>query len=421
MAITRAQQIRQMLEDGGMLVQPSTNGKRPGYRGSDMASVAGENRAANTSQKDTSGADYGGGNQGRDAATSSGADDRSSALQTYNTKVATGRLSDEDYETVEDVPLNKREETEKENKDLFINKEANYPTYTPSYVKFLGDLNRNPNRKFFYERVLKNNAAGLNYTQLEDEYDKYMSNRLAGYTDAMGNTDPNYRKEGDQYFQIDAGKGGDNTISQNLLEDTTGDTEEEDEVNPRDYTGLAPRFMGSIFDFTGLAEGGRVAAQQGGIMSQQGGIMPRLNDLSGDVSSAEQMLQEINQRLESAESTLGGGGGDPSSGLIAIQPNNFNNFQPRQMPIGQPTLTPAPRYASFGDMMANRIQSDVPTSFTNLEGVRSNPDGTPYTPPDNNQILSLMTNQTPSPQANLPLGPLQPAIQPGIQSPLQVP
>jgi hypothetical protein len=32
MAITRAQQVRQMLEDGGMLVQPSMTGKRPGYR-----------------------------------------------------------------------------------------------------------------------------------------------------------------------------------------------------------------------------------------------------------------------------------------------------------------------------------------------------------------------------------------------------
>ena len=32
MAITRAQQVRQMLEDGGMLVKPSTDGRRPGYR-----------------------------------------------------------------------------------------------------------------------------------------------------------------------------------------------------------------------------------------------------------------------------------------------------------------------------------------------------------------------------------------------------
>ena len=31
MAITRAQQAKQMLQDGGMLVKPSTDGKRPGY------------------------------------------------------------------------------------------------------------------------------------------------------------------------------------------------------------------------------------------------------------------------------------------------------------------------------------------------------------------------------------------------------
>ena len=36
MAITRAQQYRQMLEDGGMLVQPSTTGRRPGYRMSNI-------------------------------------------------------------------------------------------------------------------------------------------------------------------------------------------------------------------------------------------------------------------------------------------------------------------------------------------------------------------------------------------------
>ena len=32
MAITRAQQFRQMLEEGGILVSPSKDGKRPGYR-----------------------------------------------------------------------------------------------------------------------------------------------------------------------------------------------------------------------------------------------------------------------------------------------------------------------------------------------------------------------------------------------------
>ena len=62
--------------------------------------------------------------------------------------------------------------------------------------------------------------------------------------------------------------------------------------------------------------------QQPRQMYQEGGIMPRLNQLGSGVSSAEQMLQGINQRLESAESTLGEGG-----------------FQPTQMPIGSPMET----------------------------------------------------------------------------------
>ena len=52
----------------------------------------------------------------------------------------------------------------------------------------------------------------------------------------------------------------------------------------------------------GMATGGRVSAQQGG-------IMPRLNQLGTRVSSAEEMLQDINQRLESANTTLGNGKG----------------------------------------------------------------------------------------------------------------
>ena len=41
MAITRAQQARQLLEDGGMLVQPSMDGKRPGYRSARAQEVQG--------------------------------------------------------------------------------------------------------------------------------------------------------------------------------------------------------------------------------------------------------------------------------------------------------------------------------------------------------------------------------------------
>jgi hypothetical protein len=65
--------------------------------------------------------------------------------------------------------------------------------------------------------------------------------------------------------------------------------------------------------------------QQPRQMYQDGSIMPRLNQLGSGVSSAEQMLQGINQRLDSAESTLGEGGAMQQPAL--------------QQPIGQPTQT----------------------------------------------------------------------------------
>ena len=52
-----------------------------------------------------------------------------------------------------------------------------------------------------------------------------------------------------------------------------------------------------------LAQGGRIGLQEGG------GIEQRLEQLGGDVTSAEQVLQAINKRLETAESSLGSGGG----------------------------------------------------------------------------------------------------------------
>ena len=63
MSITRLQQARQMYATG-QRVAKTLDGSRPGYRGSDMATVGTSSRAANTSAKNTSGADYGGGNQG---------------------------------------------------------------------------------------------------------------------------------------------------------------------------------------------------------------------------------------------------------------------------------------------------------------------------------------------------------------------
>jgi len=65
MAITRAQQVRQMLEDGGMLVQPSMTGKRPGYRGPGGYQGSDPDTGSGGASKGPSGGG-GGGNGGND-------------------------------------------------------------------------------------------------------------------------------------------------------------------------------------------------------------------------------------------------------------------------------------------------------------------------------------------------------------------
>ena len=89
------------------------------------------------------------------------------------------------------------------------------------------------------------------------------------------------------------------------------------------------------------ADGGRIGLQEGG------GIEQRLEQLGGDVTSAEQVLQAINKRLETAESSLGSGGGigslpalllimlpQPSLGVFANgklpTPIEFDNNRPER-------------------------------------------------------------------------------------------
>ena len=71
MAITRAQQVRQMLEDGGMLVKPSTDGKRPGYRSAKFQSARSKSMSAGKTSKSKSSSSSkgytGGGGGGADA------------------------------------------------------------------------------------------------------------------------------------------------------------------------------------------------------------------------------------------------------------------------------------------------------------------------------------------------------------------
>jgi len=121
------------------------------------------------------------------------------------------------------------------------------------------------------------------------------------------------------------------------------------------------------------ADGGRIGLQEGG------GIEQRLEQLGGDVTSAEHMLQGINQRLKTAESSLGSGGGlgglqQPQPGIIPVQqplgqpqpaglgifesrPIQLPNIQPGAdsfQPLGRPTTSGFETSFGFMDFDPNR-------------------------------------------------------------------
>jgi hypothetical protein len=95
-------------------------------------------------------------------------------------------------------------------------------------------------------------------------------------------------------------------------------------------------FTGEGLRLAFRADGGRIGLQEGG------GIEQRLEKLGGDVSSAEKMLQGINQRLQTAESSLGSGGvGQDVTGnnpMIQPQPAGLGIFASR--PIQLPGIQP---------------------------------------------------------------------------------
>jgi hypothetical protein len=87
------------------------------------------------------------------------------------------------------------------------------------------------------------------------------------------------------------------------------------------------------FGMTKKADGGRIGFQEGG------GIESRLEQLGGDVTSAEQLLQELNQRLELAGSSIPEGGGATApagSGIFAGRPVDTGG-QIQQLPGTQVT------------------------------------------------------------------------------------
>jgi hypothetical protein len=205
MSITRLQQARQMYAMG-QRVAKTLDGSRPGYRGSDYGDQArGTGAYSGGDSSPAAGGTQGGGTGSGNQNTGGGSnDDRSSALQTFNTQKATGQI---DRDSVFTGPLNKREQVQQ----AFRNFRPEAPKIPLGFgslvmnminpggkgaLQMFSDFNASKNRPFFMDEVVRaGKIDGLNYgtvadmteSELEAAYQNYLSNRLSGATDAYGN------------------------------------------------------------------------------------------------------------------------------------------------------------------------------------------------------------------------------------------
>ena len=298
MAITRAQQVRQMLEDGGMLVSPSKDGKRPGYRNpnEDRAREEAANRreAAIQEQRrqtvDVRREPTGSYDEAGLDVRKTGKDD-----DPYEGTTQMGFVDDEPIKPIKD-------DTTKD----FRDKPFEPPTFPPG-AAFFTDIFKKPlqagmtyDRNYFVDRVLKAGRIGitpLEFSRLtpeeqEEVFDKFTELRNAGLTDAVGNLKSGVRREmipfTDKYGKTtmreqiidNRDDGPSETIK--LISDPINSTDPTDPNQTTDvFSGIAPAFAGSIFDFDKLrreqeeeeeqfaADGGRIGFDNGGYTFEQ--------------------------------------------------------------------------------------------------------------------------------------------------------
>ena len=274
MAITRAQQFKQMLAQGGRI------GLQGGGRdsGRDRGPETGREPGPVGGGKGIGG---NGGNTNRERGIMR-------SIPQAVTDIQRGTLSD---------PREKQDVFERPSKLSFLDFIPGIGTVR-RIARTFGPLD---NKKFFEDKVV---PSLLDRGMKVPTFENYMKARMSNQTDAYGN--PIDQDDDDNNIMLPQ------TMFARQTPSITKEEEEKDN-----------------FNFRLLAEGGRAGFQEGG------GIEQRLEQLGGDVTSAEQVLQAINKRLETAESSLGSGGGigglprpanpfrDPVTG--GGQPANFFN------------------------------------------------------------------------------------------------
>jgi len=276
MSITRSQQAKQT-----QLVKPKKDGTRPGYYGADAGF---------------------------------GDDDYKDASASFDAGDGRGG-SDRDFSNARKA-IQEREKIKEEI--------AKGPTLMKRF-------RRNP---FVQAGRFFSNPVGFGIDKILDARRAKRVNELFGVDDDLGYTgaDAGFVVSQPEKPEIPqgGGDGQDNTgimqyvftpFQQDVIEDSMDTGPVAEAIRLRDQMGGARLFA---------ADGGRMGLQEGG------GIEQRLEQLGGDVTSAEQMLQGINKRLETAESSLGS---SSMEGLGSLQqPAGLGIFAGR--PIQLPGIRP---------------------------------------------------------------------------------
>ena len=337
MAITRAQQFRQMLEDGGMLVKPG-NGKRPGYRGDAAARSTG---AAQSGRADPgSKSDPGEGK----ASKGSGVSEKTGGFAPTK-----GQYAATSSDRFKDVDADRVEESRAE----FLR--ANPPaTLTALKQRGVGSLPFGfPGSSFlnairgFRDNILAKNIdyfSDLKNRALDDEdergidsyersaagYKEYMADRLAGKIDAAGNLAPGFMRTADGDI-ISTGNDGRDLEAERLAllaqtanqNQATTPTEETSAIDPTFYR-LA-------------ADGGMIEdAPVGGIMDLESGR--QMYFLGKLVKKATRAVKKIVKSPIGKAAILGGAmyfGGGGAGGLKKFfGAGTFNPFREKIAGVG---------------------------------------------------------------------------------------
>jgi len=214
---------KRMMYAQGQRVAKSLDGSRPGYRGSDMGTVATSSRPANknSGSLNTSGADYGGGNQGGGGSGSDGQGNDYSSMTGQDIRDA-ARAFEVGVDPANDPlkfkgtnvigPFGFKQDP--------YSKFRNFRPEMPKIPLGLGslvmnminpggkgplqafsDFSANKNRNYFMDEVVRagkytlpdgreldyGNVSDMTGTELEAAYKNYLSSRGSGSIDAYGN------------------------------------------------------------------------------------------------------------------------------------------------------------------------------------------------------------------------------------------